>query len=425
MTTHVDAAPITKKFWTPGAQALAVVAFIGLAATLYRFVFGLGAATNLSNQYPWGIWKAISVAAGVALATGGFMTAALVHIFHRTAYERISRLALLIGLIGYTFGAVSLAVDIGRYYNIWHPALPTMWQGNSALFEVAMCIMSYMTILYIEFMPIVCERYLGRVNFPGKLRVFNRSVEIVLGVADRTLGKVLSFFIILGVVLSCMHHSSLGALMLIAPYKMHVLWYTPVLPLLFLLSVFGVGFALVIAVSIPTAYGIGRKPDMNLFASLSLYVMVFLGIYLVAKVSDMLIRETYVYLWDGGPQAVSFILEVAVGVIAPIVMLGFTKVRHSPWLLTTACTLAVVGLTWNRVNVFLVAFQSAYATTRYVPSLVEVTITGGLLAAFMLAFRLLVTYLPILPSEGAAVPAYVRGRRRTPAGEIILDVARG
>lgn len=430
MTTHMNAAPVSRRFWTPGAYLLAFITLVGLVAMAQRFFFGLGAATNLSNQYPWGIWKAISVAAGVALATCGFTTAALVHIFHRTAYERITRLALLVGLLGYTFGCVSLAIDIGRYYNIWHPAWPTMWQGDSVLFEVAMCIMSYVTIMYIEFMPILCERFLGRVNLPGKAALLNRPVEAVLRTADRTLGKVLSLFVLVGVVLSCMHHSSLGALMLVAPYKMHPLWYTPVLPLLFLLSVFGVGFAAVIAVSITTDRGIGRKPDMALLAPLSLYVFFFLGVYLIAKVTDLLVREAYGYLFDGSMESLWFFAEFIAGLVVPVAMLAFTRVRRSPALLTTACSLALLGLVLNRINVFLVAYQSAYSTTRYFPSVTELAITGGLIAMFVLVFRLAVSYLPILPSGGVRV----RSREAVDAapemggplpGKAVPEVARG
>lgn len=430
MTTHVETAPISRKFWTPGVYVLAFITLVGLVAMAQRFFFGLGAATNLSNQYPWGIWKAISVAAGVALATCGFTTAALVHIFHRSAYERITRLALLVGLLGYTFGCVSLAIDIGRYYNIWHPAWPTMWQADSALFEVAMCIMSYVTIMYIEFMPILCERFLGHVNLPGRLRFMNRAIDAMLRIADRSLGKVLSLFVLVGVVLSCMHHSSLGALMLVAPYKMHPLWYTPILPLLFLLSVFGVGFAVVIAVSIVTDRGIGRKPDMALLAPLSLYVFLFLGVYLIAKVSDLLIREAHVYLFDGSMQSLWFFAELIAGLILPVVMLAFSRVRRSAALLTAACTLAALGLVINRINVFLVAYQSAYAETRYFPSVTELAILFGLIAMFMLAFRLAVTYLPILPAGSVHLRSVeaiheVPDRDERFPGKAVPEVARG
>lgn len=136
MSAHAHFAPVEKKLLTPGFLALAAFAGVALVIALGRFFFGLSAVTNLDDRYPWGIWKAINVASGVALATGGFTTAALAHVFHRHRYEVVVRSALLTALLGYTFAGLALFVDLGRYYNIWHPAWPTMWQGNSVLFEV-------------------------------------------------------------------------------------------------------------------------------------------------------------------------------------------------------------------------------------------------------------------------------------------------
>ena len=159
---------MTKKFFTPWVIVLAAIALNGMAFLAMRFIFGLGAVTNLDNQFPWGIWIGLDVGAGVALAAGGFTTAALGHIMHRDKYESIIRPALLTAMLGYTFVAMGVFVDIGRWYYIWHPLI--MWNGNSALFEVGICVMIYASVLYIEFLPIVTERFIGRVNLPGFLR---------------------------------------------------------------------------------------------------------------------------------------------------------------------------------------------------------------------------------------------------------------
>jgi Ni/Fe-hydrogenase subunit HybB-like protein len=402
MTAHVHAEPIAKRLWTPGVYAMLVVAAIGIVATLYRFIFGLGAATNLSDGYPWGIWKAISVAAGVAIATGGFTTAALVHVFHRERYEALVRPALLIALLGYTYGVVSLTVDIGRYYNIWHPAWPTMWQGNSALFEVAMCIMTYLIILYIEFIPIVVERFKGRVNLPGVLAALNKPIDGLLHLGERILGRVLTVFVLIGVVLSSMHHSSLGALMLVAPYKMDPLWYTPVLPLLFLLSVFSGGFALVVAVAIGTAWGNGRKPNMQIYSGISRYILILLGIYLIAKVSDLLIRDVWAGALDLSSTSLMFWLELLVLGGLPFVLLTLDRVRRSPLGLSLTCLLVVGGLVVNRINVFLTAYTSATVDTRYFPSVIEIVIMVGLASLFMFLYRVLVSIFPIHAPEPEA-----------------------
>ena len=208
-----------------------------------------------TNQYPWGIWIAIDVASGVALAAGGFTTAALVDIFGTAAATTACvRPALLTAMLGYTFVVIGLLADLGRYYNVWHPMLPTMWQGNSVLFEVGICVMIYLTVLYIEFLPIVVERFNGRVALPGPLRhlqpLRSRAAASRRPMPARASS---SLFIIAGVVLSCLHQSSLGTLMVIAPTKMHPLWYTPISPLLFLLSAIAVGFPMVIFESLLAA----------------------------------------------------------------------------------------------------------------------------------------------------------------------------
>ena len=175
MELSVKATPIKKSFLTPGVIVLLVLVVNGLIFALLRFVFGLGAVTNLNNQYPWGIWIGIDVAAGVALAAGGFTTAALGHIFHKEDYHHILRPALLTAMLGYTFVALGVVIDLGRYYNIWHVLI--YWNGNSVLFEVGICVMAYLTVLYIEFLPVVTERMMGHVRLKGSFARFNKMIE--------------------------------------------------------------------------------------------------------------------------------------------------------------------------------------------------------------------------------------------------------
>ncbi len=158
---------IKHKYFTSWVIVISLIAVAGLAFVSVRYLFGLGAVTNLNQFFPWGIWIGLDVAAGVALAAGGFTTAALGHIWHRDKYEVLIRPALLTAMLGYTFVAFGVVTDIGRWYYVWHPLI--MWNGSSALFEVGMCVMIYLSVLYIEFLPIVTERFIGRVNLPGFL----------------------------------------------------------------------------------------------------------------------------------------------------------------------------------------------------------------------------------------------------------------
>jgi len=393
------AAPIPNSFFTPGVFVLMLISLIGFGFGVYRLIFGIGAVANLNDQYPWGIWIGIDVATGVALAAGGFTTSALAHIFHRSEYETVVRPALLTALLGYTFVCLGLSVDLGRYYNIWHPLVPSMWSGNSVLFEVGICVSFYLTVLYIEFLPIVVERFRGKVNLPGNHAKLNSFIESMLDFAEQTLRKVITMFILAGVVLSCLHQSSLGALMLIAPTKIHPLWFTPILPLLFLLSAICVGFPMVIFESMIAGRSFGRKPEMSVLTPLSKYIPVFLAIYLFFKIGDLFIRGVGSHLIDGSFQSTMFIAEITIGVVLPLFLLIFEKVRKSPALLFTAASLVIFGVAFNRVNVFLTAYTPVYKVAPYFPSLGEIAITVGLFSGLMLVYRALVTIFPVLPAE--------------------------
>ncbi len=380
--------PVRRKLLTPGVAVLMVLGAAGLLVAAYRFIFGLSAATNLDQQYPWGLWIAIDVATGVALAAGGFTTAALAYVFRRQDYHAIVRPALLTALLGYTFVGLGLMVDLGRYYNIWHPAVPSMWQGNSVLFEVGMCVMCYLTVLYIEFLPILCERFGGD---PRRPRLAHLCAKV-----HRLVNKTMFAFILAGVVLSCLHQSSLGTLMLIAPSKMHALWYTPILPLLFLLSAVAVGYPMVVVESLYSSWSLGLSPERRLLSRLALIVPVLLFIYLAFKIGDLLIRQAYVGLFDGSVHSNMFLIELLLGVVVPIAMLLSKRVRHTPSLLLTASLLVVLGVALNRVNVFLVAYRPPYAVRSYFPSLGEFAVTIGLISLLILCYRLIVTYLPVI-----------------------------
>ncbi|MCA1785746.1 MAG: Ni/Fe-hydrogenase cytochrome b subunit, partial [Desulfobacteraceae bacterium] len=306
------AGPMNRPLWTPGVLVMLVFMFAGALAIIARFTGGIGYVTNLTNARPWGIWVGIDVATGVALAAGGFTTAALAHIFGRHYYEPVTRPALLTAVLGYTFVVLGLLVDIGRSWAIWKPMF--YWNFNSVLFEVAMCVMIYLTVLYIEFVPIVAEQFKGRVNLPGILSGLNRLVDNFLQAADRILGKVMWVFIILGVVLSCMHQSSLGSLMLVAPTKLHPLWYTPLLPLLFLVSAIAVGYPMVVFETTLATASFKLNSEMHILAPLTRITIYLLGIYLLLKIGDMAVRGTWIYLLDGTYQTNSFVVELLFGV---------------------------------------------------------------------------------------------------------------
>ena len=400
MSEYLKPVPVQKKFFTPGVIVLCIIALNGLGFLAARFLFGIGSVTNLNNQYPWGIWIGIDVAAGVALAAGGFTSAALGHIMHREHFHSIVRPALLTAMLGYTFVAIGVLVDLGRWYYIWHPIF--MWNGNSALFEVGICVMMYVTVLYIEFLPVITERFIGRVNLKGFLSFLNRPIDKILRTLDRALNKTIFVFIILGVVLSTLHQSSLGTLMIIAGPKMHPLWQTPVLPLLFLLSAIAVGFPMVIFESMLASRSFGLKREMEVLTPLGYTVAPLLGIYLAFKIGDMFIRETFVYLTTINTASVMFTIEVVVGVIIPLRMFLSKKVLKSPSLLFTASSLVIFGVLLNRINNFVVAYTPPYSFGSYFPSIGEISVTVGFVALLVLIYRIIVLNFPVISQPDTA-----------------------
>ena len=390
------ASPLNRKFWTPGVYVMVVFMIAGFLAVIARFTGGIGYVTNLSTARPWGLWVGVDVATGVALAAGGFTTAALAHILGRHKYEPIIRPALLTAVLGYTFVVLGLLVDIGRSWAIWKPILN--WNPNSVLFEVAMCVMVYLHVLYFEFIPIVVEQFKGKVRMSGFLSAFNAPIELFLKVADVVLGKTMWILIILGVVLSCMHQSSLGSLMLIAPTKIHPLWYTPIMPLLFLTSAFAVGYPMVVFETTLVTSSFKLDSEMSILTPLTRITIFLLGFYMFLKLGDMFVRGTYVYLLDGTFQTNSFLVEVVLGVIVPWLMLVSTKIRQTRLGVFTAATLIVFGVALNRINVFIVGYTSPITESGYFPSVVEIFVTLGLIATLMFLYRFVVTFLPVLQS---------------------------
>jgi len=394
MEEYLKPQPVKKPFFTPTVIFITILLINGLVWAFLRFVFGIGFVSNLDNQHPWGIWIGIDVAAGVALAAGGFTTSALVHIFHKEDFHLIVRPANMTAMIGYTFVALGVLMDLGRWYFGWH--LAYMWNGSSVLFEVGICVLTYVTTLYIENIPLLTERFIGLVNLPGMLGKFNRAIDKFLRILDTIAGKIMFFFIILGVVLSCLHQSSLGTLMMIAGPKVHPLWQTPISPLLFFLSAISVGFPMVIMESLIASKSFGLKPEMDILSKLGRYVGPLLGFYLAFKIGDMAIRGTFVYLTEFSLESVMWIIEVLFGVILPMRMFLWDKVLHSRPLLLTASFLAIFGVLMFRVNVFLIAYTPTYSFNSYLPSIGEISITVGFIALEILIYRLLALNFPVI-----------------------------
>ncbi len=394
---HEKPAPVKVKFLTPGTIFLILVMAAGAALGLWRYLTGLAAPiTNQSNIFPWGIWKAVNVAAIAAIGSSGFTMTAAVHVFNKEKYHNIMRPSLIVAMFSYTFVGIALLVDLGRYYFIWHPILPSMWQINSALFEVAMCVMCYLTVLYIEFAPIFFERFIGNVKLPGPLAAFNGLVEFSLKIGNTIVGKTISIFMVLGILFCCLHQSTLGTIMVIPAYKVHPLWWTKALPPLFLLSAIAVGVCSAVAVSLWSSYAFKTKYEMKALSSLARSLPIFIGIYIAARLIDLALRDQLGAMWEGSTRSHIFLIEFFIGMVLPCVMLLFQAVRKSPGLLFFSSMLFILAIALNRVNTYITAYMPPYVTGHYFPSLTEIVICFAQVAALIFLYRVVAVIFPVI-----------------------------
>lgn len=352
----------------------------GLYATWIRVTRGLGASTNLSDQFPWGLWIGFDVLCGVGLAAGGFTLAAVVHIFNIRRYEPIVRPAILTAFLGYLLVIVALLYDLGRPYRIWHPLV--MWNPRSVMFEVAWCVTLYTTVLFFEVFPLVLERLGHR-----RPLLWMHRAMIPLVVA--------------GVILSTLHQSSLGSLYLIVPEKLHPLWYTPLLPLLFFVSAISVGLAMTIFESWHSSKAFGRQLELPLLAGLGRLLAVVLLVYLTLRFRDLERRGVLARVLEPATETWLFWLEIALTAV-PMFLLFRSATRRRPRNLYWCAVMVILGFVTHRLNVSITGMEAASGTT-YVPKWTEVSITLAIVALGFAAFRLAVKYLPVFePAREAA-----------------------
>jgi Ni/Fe-hydrogenase subunit HybB-like protein len=359
-----------------GRILLYALAVIGVAAIVARFALGLGAVTNLNDGFPWGLWISMDVMAGVPLAAGGFTLSAIIYVFNLKQYEPLLRPAKLSAFIGYLLVVAGIVLDVGSPWRIWHPLV--MWNPSSVLFEVSLCVMAYTAVLSIDVLIMLLER-LGKARWVKTLR----SVYVVA--------------VVLGVTLSALHQSSLGALFLVAPQKMSELWASQALGPLFYASAVVCGLSAVIVESLVSARVYARRAEMEILAPLSKGLAVALLVYLAMKVTDLYARG--VSVWGSDSAHLLFFLELFGTVALPAALLGFfPKIRQSPTALLWTAGLTTAGVVLNRFNVAMTAY-SGFQDFTYAPSLLEVAVTVGLFVIGILVFDLGTRSLPVYHSE--------------------------
>jgi len=371
-------------FWT---FALGVVLLLLLYVTFMRFSRGLGATTNLTDRFPWGIWIGFDILCGVGLAAGAFTLMATVHLFHIEKFEPIVRPTLLTGYLGYLLVCVGLMYDLGQPWRIWHAII--YWNEHSVMFEVAWCVMLYTTVLTLEFSHIVFER----MRWKTLLKVMH---------------AINTPLVILGVLLSTLHQSSLGTMYLIVPEKLHPLWYTQLLPLLFYISAVGAGLGMVIVESYLSGRAFGRELEMDLLEPLGRVMIVVLAIFGVLRLDILVHSGAITQVFQPIYESRMFLGEFGLGVVLPIVLLSFPRVRRSKGGLVIGAAFAVLGFVMYRLNVSITGFERS-SGTHYVPSWMEMTVSIGLVAVGFAAFAIATKLLPIFPAHEHRAASRVRG----------------
>jgi len=357
-------------FWR---SVFIILVALGLYTTYIRYTRGLGAVTNLSDEFPWGLWIGFDILCGVGLAAGGFTIAATVYLFKLDRFRPILRPTILTAFLGYLLVVVALLYDLGRPDRIWHAII--MWNPHSVMFEVAWCVMLYTTVLALEFSPVVFEK----LGWEKPLK-WIKAVTVPL--------------VIVGVLLSTLHQSSLGSLYLIVPDKLYALWYSPLLPVFFFLSAIAVGCAMTIFESFMSFRAFGRRLETDLLRDLGRVIVVVLIAYAALKGEDLISRGKASLLLQPRMETSLYYLEMGLGVVLPILLLVIPKLRGNYNVLFFSSLFVILGFVLNRLNVSVTG-MAALSGVAYFPSWMEISVTMFIVALGFAVFAVAVKYLRI------------------------------
>jgi Ni/Fe-hydrogenase subunit HybB-like protein len=386
MSAHQHAAPVPVggKLFNTATLICGVLIAAMIAVLFVRFIFGLGAVTNLNDGYPWGIWVVVDVLIGSAFACGGFSVAMLVYIFNKGEYHPLVRPALLASLFGYTLAGVGVIFDLGRWWNFWHILWPTYANPNSVMFEVALCISCYIIVMWIEFSPVFMEKW--------GMKVQKKKLE-----------KVLFFFIALGTLLPMMHQSSLGTLIVVMGPQVNPLWQTPIVPLLYLLSAITIGYGVVLFESCVASSAYRREIEVHLLQPMAKIMLGLLAVFIALRAGDLIFRGALGHALAPSLEAFFFWLEIGC-FLMPFLLVGSTEARRNPARLFLAGCSIMFGGILMRINGFLIGYDTGLGVDHgwnYFPSIAEMLVTIGMFAVEILAYIIITRRFPVLTREEA------------------------
>jgi len=363
-----------------GFWLLLALTLIGVALAIYRLVVGLGPTTNMSDHYPWGIWITIDLFL-IPVAGAAFTISLISYFLGREDYHSIIRPAVLAGFLGYGIVGVLLFLDIGRWNQFYNILVPGYINLHSFLEEISLCITLYTLILVLEIAPVFLEKW----NITAPIRWINRSIFFISGA---------------GIVLSMLHQSSLGSLFLLMPHKLHPLWWTPALPLLFYLQAVytGLGMTAIAITLIWRAMGIPN--NRVLFRRIGQAMSINLMLYAALKVGDWMGSEEIPLLLKPDAFGLLAWFQFIIGIIIPLGILLSKLVGHSAgpfW----AGVFALIGTFIDRLIVSWIGLAEP-SPLPYTPSWMEVMTTVGMIAGGFLLYGLVVRYFNLFPKPGQA-----------------------
>lgn len=363
---------------------LIILSGIAFVVAMIRFIYGIGAISNLSNAYPWGFWVSFDLFTGIAISSGAFVLASTVYIFELEEFRPLLRPTLLTGLLGYVMEVIALMVDLGHPERIWHYFVYQNF--TSFLFFIGFYVMIYSAVMVLELSPVVFEKF-----------GWDKAIHL----AHRWMKPI----VIVGVVLSVLHQAALGSLLLIQPAKLNHLWWTPWIPSLFFVSAVVIGLAMTIFESSMSSRYFNRGLETHLLAKLARVIPYVLGIYLIMKFVQLTLEGNLGLLFTSGWLSVLFWAEILIGAIIPMALFSIERLRQNPRWLLTGAIITLLGMILNRFNIswfavkhpdpisYLPAFMANHV--HYWPSLPEVSVSIGIFSAGILAFGLIAKYFPL------------------------------
>jgi Ni/Fe-hydrogenase subunit HybB-like protein len=371
-----ETVPMGGKILTRPFLFLSLLVLMSVVLLLFRFVYGLGEATNLNNGYPWGLWVVLDIHITAAIGCGGYVLSVVIFVMNRGQFHTLIRPAIVASTFAYTLANLAAFVDIGRWWNFYQIALPWNINLNSAMFEIAICMALYTLVLWIEMVPPALKRF-------GKEEYI------------KTYNKLLYFIISVGIVLPTMHQSGLGALIVAAGTKISPLWQTPWISFLFLLSAMIMGFSIVVFEGALTVMGLGRRLELYLYRRLTRVLRWLLVFFLVTRFADLIYRDALGAVYENTALGVMFVIETALFLI-PLIIIFHNKWRGNARLLFLAATCLVLAGAVFRFNALIIGFTPS-AGYVYFPSVIELLVSIGLLALEVIGFIYIVKVFPILP----------------------------